>query len=165
MPHERFTARIRWQADADPSWEIETTHAGFETAEDAALFANGFLDVGADELRLEDGRLLMMLTDRSSIELPPDSLQIWRLPDDGTDCQVADDGDFERAPISIDRLSALGFDGGFTQIKYGVTDTAGTQIDVALQLNEVGNLSVTVGGPRAEVDEDASFALGIIARA
>jgi hypothetical protein len=26
MSHERFTARIRWQADADPTWEVETSH-------------------------------------------------------------------------------------------------------------------------------------------
>lgn len=162
---QRFVARIRWQADADPSWEIETSHGGFDTAEDAALFANGFLEAGADELRLESGRLLMTLTDGSCVELPADTAQIWRLPDDGNDCQVADDGDFERASISIDGLSAMGFDGGFTQIKYGVTDPAGGQVNVAIALDETGNLSVTVEAPRGEPPEDASFSFGIIARA
>jgi hypothetical protein len=165
MSQEHFTARIRWQADADPSWEIETSHDGFESAEDAALFANGFLEAGADELRLESGRLLMTLTDGSSVELSGDTAQIWRLPEDGSDCQVADDGDFERASISIPDLSAMGFDGGFTQIKYGVTDAAGGQVNVTIALDETGNLSVTVEAPRAEPSEDASFAFGIITRA
>ena len=130
MAKERFTARIRWQADVDPTWELETAHPGFETAEDAALFANGFLEAGADTLRLESGRLYLTLTDHSSAELPVDAVQIWRLPDDGAECQVADDRDFERVPLSIERLSAMGFDGGFTQIKYGVTDTMGAQVNV-----------------------------------
>jgi hypothetical protein len=165
MSEERFVARIRWQADADPTWEIETTHGGFETAEDAALFANGFLEAGADELRLECGRLLLALTDHSSRELPADAVQIWRLTDDGADCQVADDQDFERVPMSIERLSAMGFDGGFTQIKYGVTDAAGVQVDVVLGLNETGNLSVTVEAAPSRPGEAASFAFGIIPRA
>jgi len=130
MAKERFTARIRWQADVDPTWELETAHPGFETAEDAALFANGFLEAGADTLRLESGRLYLTLTDHSSAELPVDAVQIWRLPDDGAECQVADDRDFERVPLPIERLSAMGFDGGFTQIKYGVTDTMGAQVNV-----------------------------------
>lgn len=165
MSEERFVARIRWQADADPTWEIETTHGGFETAEDAALFANGFLEAGADELRLESGRLLLTLADRSSSELSAEALQIWRLRDDGADCQIADDDDFERVPISVERLSAMGFDGGFTQIKYGVTDAAGVQVDVVLGLNETGNLSVTVEATPPGPGEDASFAFGIIPRA
>jgi hypothetical protein len=165
MSQERFTARIRWQADVDPSWELETAHPGFETAEDAALFANGFLEAGADELRLESGRLILTFTDCSSVEFPSDSAQIWCLPDDGTDCQVADDADFERASISIEHLSAMGFDGGFTQIKYGVTDVTGAQVDVAVELNETGNLSVTVESPSRDSAEEASFAFAILPRA
>jgi hypothetical protein len=165
MSQERFVARIRWQADADPTWEIETAHGGFETAEDAALFANGFLEAAADELRLDAGRLFLTLTDHSSIELSSEAVQIWRLRDDGTDCQVADDRDFERVLISIDRLSAMGFDGGFTQIKYGVANSAGAQVNVVLRLNEMGNLSVTVETALPGRADDASFAFGIIPRA
>jgi hypothetical protein len=165
MSEQRFTARIRWQADVDPTWEMETSHPGFETAEDAALFANGFLEAGADELRLESGRLILTLTDGTSVEPPADAVQIWRLPDDGTDCQIADDADFERTTISIERLSAMGFDGGFTQIKYGVTDGTGAQVDVAVELNETGNLSVTVEAPAPDSVEHASLAFGIIPRA
>lgn len=165
MSEDRFVARVRWQADADPSWEIETAHGGFETAEDAALFANGFLEAGADELRLDSGRLLLTLTDRSSNELTAEAVQVWRLRDDGSDCQIADDQDFERLPISIERLSAMGFDGGFTPIKYGVTDPASVQVNVVLGLNETGNLSVTVQGSSPEPPDDASLAFGIIPRA
>jgi hypothetical protein len=165
LSQDRFTARIRWQADADPTCEIETSHAGFETAEDAALFANGFLDAGADELRLESGHLFLTLTDRSTIELRQVTIDVWRLPDDGGDYQVADDNDFARTPITIERLSAMGFDGGFTQIKYGVTAAAGAQVDVSIALNETGNLTVTVETRPTEPTDGASFAFGVIARA
>jgi hypothetical protein len=165
MSQDRFTARIRWQADVDPTWEVETSHGGFETAEDAALFANGFLDAGADELRLESGRLRLTFTDRSTVELPESAVEVWRLPDDGDDCQVADDRDFELVSVTMERLSAMGFDGGFTQLKYGVTDSAGAQVDVAISLNETGNLSVTVEDGATDPVEDASFAFGVIARA
>jgi hypothetical protein len=165
MSQERFTARIRWQADADPTWEVETLHEGFETAEDAALFANGFLDAGADELRLESGHLFLTLTDHSTSELSDTAVEVWRLLDDGGEYQIADDADFERAPVTIERLSAMGFDGGLTQIKYGVTNAAGMQVDVAIALNETGNLSVTVQARQDGAAEDASFAFGVIARA
>jgi hypothetical protein len=166
MPQPPFTARIRWQADADPSWEIETLHPGFETAEDAALFANGFLEAGAEELRLEGSRLLLSLADRTVQELSTDSIQVWRLPESAEDIRVADDADFQRVNVSLDQLSALGFDGGFMQIKYGVSDASGSQVVVVIETNEIGNLSVTVEEPRDDgtAGADASFALGIVAR-
>jgi hypothetical protein len=165
MPGQAFTAHIRWQADVDPGWEIETLHSGFDTAEDAALFANGFLEPGADELRLDCGHLSLTLTDHSSIDLVEEAIRIWRLPDSGEDFQVADDSDFQQISMTLAQLSALGFDGGFVQIKYGVTDTAGAQVQVALTLNETGNLSVTVEEASPEPMEEASFAFGIIPRA
>jgi hypothetical protein len=166
MPQPPFTARIRWQADADPSWEIETLHPGFETAEDAALFANGFLEAGAEELRLEGSRLLLSLADRTVQELSADSIQVWRLPESAEDVRVADDADFQRVILSPEQLSALGFDGGFMQVKYGVSDAAGAQVVVVIETNEIGNLSVTVEELRGDeaIAAGASFALGIIAR-
>ena len=165
MPPQTFTAHIRWQADVDPSWEIETQHVGFETAEDAALFANGFLEAGADELRLRSGHLSLALTDRSSVELGEGVVQIWRLPESDDELQVADDVDFQRVSMTLPQLSALGFDGGFVQIKYGVTGSGGAQVQVAVTLNETGNLSVTVDEPGDGSMDDASFAFGIIPRA
>jgi hypothetical protein len=162
-------ARLRWQADADACWELETTHGGFATPEDAALFANGFAEAGADELRLDSGRLVLTLTDGSSVELPPDAVEIWRIPDDGHEHQVADDADFARVSLSLAELSTGGLDGGFIQIKYGVTTSAGEQIDVAISLDETGLLSLTVEERSAhdvdQEDSDASFTLGIIPRA
>lgn len=165
MSRQVFTAHIRWQADVDPGWEIETSHPGFQSAEDAALFANGFLEAGADELRLASGRLSLSLTDRSSIDLPEDAVQVWRLPQSAEDIQIADDADFHLVSMNLSQLSALGFDGGFVQIKYGVTDAAGTQVQVGLSVNETGNLSVTVDETRDEMPEAASFVFGIIPRA
>ena len=69
MSSDSFTARVRWQADADPAWELETSHGGFANPEQAALFANGFTNRAADELRLDDGRVCMTLTDGSTFEL------------------------------------------------------------------------------------------------
>lgn len=165
MPPHTFTAHIRWQADVDPTWEIETLHGGFETAEDAALFANGFLEAGADELRLRSGHLSLALTDQSSVELGEGVVQIWRLPESDDELQVADDVDFQRVSMTLPQLSALGFDGGFVQIKYGVTDSDGAQVQVAVTLNETGNLSVTVDEPGDGSMDDASFAFGIVPRA
>jgi hypothetical protein len=166
MPTDLFVARLRWQADADPCWELETTHRGFATPEDAALFANGFADAGADELRLDSGRLALTMTDRSMIDLRPEAVQIWRLPDDGSDHQVADDVDFHRQSLTFGQLSAAGLDGGFIQIKYGVMTSAGEPVDVAISLDETGLLSVTVEErPLDEVDQGASFTLGIIPKA
>ena len=67
--------------------------------------------------------------------------------------------------ISIDRLSAMGFDGGFTQIEYGVANSIGAQVNVVLRLNETGNLSVTVEAAVPGPADDASFTFGIIPRA
>jgi hypothetical protein len=53
----------------------------------------------------------------ASVEPSADSAHIWCPPDDGTDCQVADNAHFERASISIESLSGIGFDGSFTKIK------------------------------------------------
>lgn len=166
MPSRSFIARLRWQADADACWELETTHGGFATPEDAALLANGFAEAGADELRLESGRLILTLTDGSRVELRPDAVQIWRLPDDGQEHQVADDAELTRLGLSLAELSDNGLDGGFTQIKYGVTSSVGEPIDVAITLDETGLLSLTVEERAADdSDREASFTLGIIPKA
>jgi hypothetical protein len=165
MP-DRFTARLRWQADADPCWELETAHSGFTTPEDAALFANGFAAAGADDLRLLAGRLVMTLTDGTMLDLHPDAVQIWHLPDDGQEHQVADDGDFRRSLLTLAELSEAGLDGGFNQIKYGVTTLTGEPVDVAINLDDTGVLSLTVEERAAdEVTQEASFILGIIPKA
>ena len=65
----------------------------------------------------------------------------------------------------LDQLSAMGFEGGFTQIKYGVVNSIGGQVSVAIGLNETGNLSVTVETALPGRVDDASFAFGIIPRA
>jgi hypothetical protein len=168
MSSDSFTARIRWQADADPAWELETSHGGFANPEQAALFANGFTNRAADELRLDDGRVCMTLTDGSTFELAAEIVQVWRLPEDCAEGEehypVADDWDFHRVAISFDELSALGLDGGFAQIKYGVVDPNGTGVDVAIALDATGLLTVTVNEKADETLQDASFALGIIPR-
>ena len=61
-----FAARIRWQAVSDPALELETHHPGFDSAEDAALFANGIDARSAAGLALEGGVLRLRLTDGAS---------------------------------------------------------------------------------------------------
>ena len=169
MSSDSFTARIRWQADADPAWELETSHDGFADPEEAAFFANGLTNRAAVELRLEEGRVWLTLIDGSTFELAADVVQVWRLPEDGMEGEehypVADDSDFYRVAMTFDELSAIGLDGGFAQIKYGVVDPNGAEVDVAISLDETGLLTVTVNEKTAdELAQDASFVLGIIAR-
>jgi len=112
MSSDSFTARIRWQADADPAWELETSHDGFVNPEEAAFFANGLTNPAAVELRLDDGRVWLTLIDGSTFELAADVVQVWRLPEDGVEGEdhypVADDSDFRRVTMTFDELSAIG---------------------------------------------------------
>jgi hypothetical protein len=165
MTPRPFSARIRWQSDADPCYELETHHPGFATADDAALFANGFSAAGADELRLSDGALVLTLTDGSQVELPLEVVQVWRLQDDGQEIQVADDIDFQLAAVTFEELSSQGLDGGFVQVKYGVLDPDNEPLDVAVYLDETGLLGVTVHARGQDEGGEASFALGVITRA
>lgn len=164
MTTGEFTARIRWQSEMNPCFELETRHRGFSTAEDAALFANGFSDAGALDLRLARGRLTLVLTDGAESELEPESVQVWELPDDGQEYQVADDSAFELVPRTPAELSARGLDGGFVQLKYGVLAPDHSIVDVAVDVDETGLPEVTVHEPAGDDTEVASFSLGIIVR-
>jgi hypothetical protein len=164
MSTTQFTARIRWQCDANPCFELETRHTGFATAEEAALFANGFSEAAAAELQLARGQVLFTRVDGSESELERDAITVWHLPDDGQDFQVADDEDFEVVPLSFAAMSAMGLDGGFLQIKYGVLGRSQEVVDVAVEINETGLPEVTVHESDEDVGEAASFSFSIIAR-
>lgn len=53
----RFVALVRWRSAITPELELETHHAGFLSAEAAALAANGLGAQGFDELVLDHGTL------------------------------------------------------------------------------------------------------------
>jgi hypothetical protein len=163
-----FTARIRWRCERDHSWEVETWQGGFASAEDAALWANGFSEPAAAILALWRGKLELTLTDQESRILAPGSFHIWRLPD-GFDRSVpADDSCFREVQGGgTDLLTDLGLDGEWQQIAYGVLGPQGETIDVILELDDTGKLEVTTieDWRGVLVGEGASFSLGVVPRA
>ncbi len=164
MSTAQFSARIRWQSEIDPCFELETRHGGFPGAEEAALFANGFSEAAALDLRLTTGRLVLSLTNGSEIELQQDSVQVWELPDSGEEYQVADDSQFQLVPLTLNQVSGRGLDGGFVALKYGVLGPDQAIADVTVEVDETGLPEVKVHEASDDQSEAASFALGIIVR-
>lgn len=164
MSDGTFSARIRWQSEIDPCIELETRHPGFSTAEEAALYANGFSEDAALELRLDGGCLTLSLADGTLVELDSDSVSVWELPDDGQEIQVADDSDFRLVRQTAADFTARGLDGSFVQLRYGVLCADQAVVDVAVDVDETGLPEVTVHEGGNDPDEPASFSLGIIVR-
>lgn len=162
-----FAARIRWQAEADPAWELETHHPGFSSAEDAALFANGYGDAGVADLRLDGGNLLLTLTDGSTAALAADGASVWHFAGAIDENTVARDVDFERVDLTFSALSSRGIDGGFVPLVYAVLGPNAEPLDVSINVDELGMLRVTVerNPAGAPPPPDASLLFGVIPRA
>jgi len=142
----RFTALVRWRGP-DPSIEIETRHSGFDTPEDAALFANAFSPDAPLSLRLAARSSLQLLkADGHYVEWPTEGVTVWVLPPVAAavdDLVVASDEDFEPyrfADLSIP-TSALG---DYEQGQYAVLDGNGSPVDVVVDWDETDHLRVTV---------------------
>ncbi len=56
----QFTALVRWRCRGVPELEFETHQTGFESAEAAALAANGLGHGGFDELLVEPGAVTLL---------------------------------------------------------------------------------------------------------
>jgi len=56
----QFTALVRWRCRGAPELEFETHQSGFESAEAAALAANGLGHGGFDELLVEPGTVTLL---------------------------------------------------------------------------------------------------------
>jgi hypothetical protein len=129
----RYAARIRWRRAADPDWEIDTRHVGFESWRQAACFANGLIEEGACSVFLYEGVLLLQLVNGRDVIVESDDIIIWErtnFPDD----TLPEDSAFMRAALDLDELSAAGLDGPFSPIRFGVDDLHGSErLDVRVE--------------------------------
>jgi hypothetical protein len=162
-----FSVRIRWQAEVDCAWELETHHTGFGTAEEAALFANGLAEGGLAHLRLERGELRLGFTDGSSAAMDPAAVTVWALAREAAGRPSAADIDFRRIDVALPVLSRRGLDGAFIALAYGVLDPERQPLDVRISLDEdLGTVDVSVAteGDNASADEGLLL-FGLIPRA
>jgi hypothetical protein len=143
-----YTARIRWRR-ADPTFEIETTHTGFATAEEAALFANAIPPEAPQRLRVFQGRTKIFSGEDVEITLPFD-IKVWVLRPEAADQEVVTDEDFLSLDLFNTPLPDL--DDEWEPSQYGVSGTGGAAVNVSLELDEQGRLHVTIEDLSAEDD-------------
>jgi hypothetical protein len=129
----RFAARIRWRRIADPDWEIDTRHPGFESWREAACFANGLTEEGACGLFLYDGVLVLQLVNGRDVIVEESEIVIWQR-EAAPDAGLPKDSEFMRVALDLGRLSAMGLDGAFSPMRFGVDDVRGSQrLDVRVE--------------------------------
>jgi hypothetical protein len=146
MAPTTYTAIIRWRGP-DPALELETTHTGFPSPEEAALYANGIPPRTPTGLHLfPDGSAVFMLNDYTETPCSPEQLTIWALPSDilaTSDVIVANDNDF--APVHPGELAVrFSAHGDYLQVQYGVLDANGAPLDVQIDWDDGNHLRVTV---------------------
>lgn len=129
----RFSARIRWSRTADPDWEIDTRHLGFESWRQAACFANGLTEEGATALFLYEGVLILQLVNGSDVIVDDSESVVWQR-ESPPDASLPKDLQFMRAALGLGQLSAMGLDGAFSPMRFGVDDLSGSQrMDVRVE--------------------------------
>lgn len=161
-----FSVRVRWQAEADCAWEVETHHGGFASAEEAALFANGLADVAIVDLRLERGKLRLGFTDGSWTMMHPEAVTIWTLAKEAAAKRTAADTDFSKTDIPISTLSRHGLDGAFLPLAYGVLGPDRQPVDVRILLDEdLGTVDVRVSDDPPNDNDQGLLLFGLIPRA
>jgi hypothetical protein len=143
-----YTARIRWRRP-DPTFEIETTHAGFATAEEAALFANAIPPEAPQRLRVFQGRTKIFSGEEFEITLPFD-MKVWVIRPEAADQEVVADEDFLSLDLFNKPLPDL--DGEWEPSQYGVSGPGGAVVNVTIELDEQGRLHVTIEDLSAEAE-------------
>jgi hypothetical protein len=129
----RFIARIRWRRVAEPSWEIDTRHHGFESWRVAACFANGLSEDGASTLSLQDGALILHLVNGRDVRIASSDAVIWERTE-RSDLDMPEELGFIRAALGPREMTALGLDGPFTAMRFGVDEAGGsTPLDVRVE--------------------------------
>ena len=129
----RYAARIRWRRAANPDWEIDTRHLGFESWREAACFANGLIEDGACALFLYEGVLLLQLVNGRDVIVDAHDVVVWQRQSATDDC-LPEDSAFMRATLDIDELSATELDGAFRPMRFGVDDLDGSaRLDVRVE--------------------------------
>jgi hypothetical protein len=146
MEATTYTAIIRWRGP-DPAIELETTHPGFATPEEAALYANGIpprTPIGLN--LLPEGSAVFMLNDYTEAPCSPEQLTVWVLPstdEDTSDVILASDNDFQ--PVHPGELYVrFSAHGDYVQSQYGVIDSDGDTLDVRIEWDDNNRLQVTV---------------------
>jgi hypothetical protein len=113
-----------------PEWELDTRHAGFASAEEAAFAANGLGIDGFEELRLELGELFVVDVNGRRTRVRED-VTVWFLVPVAT--SLPEDFRFERSNAPLGELSRRGLDGGFDARRFRVLDEGrGADVDVRL---------------------------------
>jgi hypothetical protein len=133
MNHSSFIARIRWRSYVKKSWEIDTVHRGFASAEQAALFANGLGHAAIQMLWLERGRMWGELSDGRRFPVEDTEIAVWQLPDDAR--ELSEDCAFEKRQLSIVDLSREGLDGAFEARQFRIVTGVQGETNVEVRLN------------------------------
>lgn len=154
-PTPKFTAVVRWRGP-DPSIEIETRHPGFDTPEDAALFANAFGPNAPLALRLASVASVQLLKlDGRYVDWPAGRVTVWVLPSVAAaedELVVTSDEDFEPHQLTDFSIPSSAV-GDYEQAQYGVLDGNGSPVDVVVDWDETDHLRVTVRWDTAEAED------------
>jgi hypothetical protein len=158
MPAARYVARIRWRCNVDPDWEIDTRHPGFEDWREAACFANGLSEEGPCILFLQDGALVLQLVNGRDVVVDSRDIVTWQRANPRNSA-TPDDINFVRSSEGPDELSALGLDGCFTPVRFGVDDAWGwSRMDVRVEADvERRTVLVRLVVPKEEDQSDLGF--------
>ncbi len=166
MINTTYTAIIRWRGP-DPALELETTHTGFPTPEEAALYANGISPRTPIGLQvLPDGTAVFTLNDYTEMPCSREQLTVWALSPDveaTSDLIVASENDFE--PVHPGELAVrFAAQGDYLQIQYGVLDASGNPLDVRIGWDDTNRLRVTVAenAVTAQSERRPSLALAVL---
>jgi hypothetical protein len=155
-----FTALMRWRGP-DPTIEIETSHPGFATPENAALFANGFSPNTPVELRLwSDSTLDFLLASGDYVRWHGGDVKVWALAPAAGEPIAAIDSEFEAKPFADFRFPATAF-GDYRQTQYAVLDQKGNPIDLVVDWDEKSRLRITVPMNGSDEELRALFSLGV----
>ena len=154
----RYVARIRWRCDVDPDWEIDTRHPGFEAWREAACFANGLSEEGACILFLQDGALVLQLVNGRDVVVDGQDTIIWQRSNPSSS-GTPDDINFVRADAGPDELSAMGLDGCFSPLRFGVDDARGlSRMDVRVEADvQRRAVLVSLAVPNEEDEREVGF--------
>jgi hypothetical protein len=137
-----YSVHVRWRVVEDPRWEIETGHLDCESAEAAALFANGLGPAALAGLECDRRCIVAVLND--GVRRPCEVVGVWRLAAyAGEPFELVTDEDFE--PVTLETLETLTpANRTFAPIRYCVY-ADGAALDVKVDLaEETGTVEVTV---------------------
>ena len=142
-----FSALVRWRSEGNGAWEIDTRHSGFDSAEEAAMAANGLGCSGFAKLVLERGDLFTIGVNGQRL-LVDTEIVVWTMA--AAPADLPEDLQFERVDETPGLLSAEGLDGLFEARRFRVLDNeSGRDVSVRLAVGP-SRVLVLVGELKAE---------------